>query len=233
MRRIPVERAFRAAFQRRPGCATAIELATGRTLARWRPDLVKNWAAAPGSVIKPLVAAAGAAEFRRACPRGLVIDGIRLDCTHSPSAQPLDMETALALSCNCWMSAYVERLDPEALRRALSGADFTPPATLADRQLAALGVRGVRITPAWLAGAYLRLLRNAAAPIRRGLERAVREGTALAAQPALGGKTGTSREAAWFAGYDARLLLVVALPAGSGGGDAAPVAGEVFSRCAG
>ncbi len=51
------EAALRAAFRGLPGCATALDLATGKPLAHWRPDLVKSWAAAPGSVLKPLVLA--------------------------------------------------------------------------------------------------------------------------------------------------------------------------------
>ncbi|HRJ21887.1 MAG TPA: hypothetical protein PLF84_22790, partial [Bryobacteraceae bacterium] len=69
-------------------------------------------------------------------------------------------------------------------------------------------------------------------PILDGLRRAVSQGTAAAAKPALGGKTGTSREAAWFAGFNHQLLLVVALPSGTGPQHAAPLAGEIFAQCA-
>jgi hypothetical protein len=228
-----VEAALRAVFNGRAGCATALDPATGRALAHWRPDLVKNWSAAPGSVLKPLSASAlDPVDGVVACAHRLTIAGVNLDCQHPPRAQPLDAATALAVSCNAWIAARAAAMDPRALARVLAGADFLPPADTQALQLLALGVRGIRITPGWLARAYLRLLREAPAAIRRGLELAVAEGTARGAQPALGGKTGTSREAAWFAGYDERLLLVIALPAGTGPGDAAPLAGEVFKRCA-
>lgn len=227
------EAALRVVFNGRAGCAAALDPATGRALAHWRPDLVKNWAAAPGSVLKPLsVSAMDPVDAALACADRLSIAGVNLDCQHPPRAQPLDAAAALALSCNAWVAARAAAMDPRSLARVLAGADFQPPADTEALQLLALGVRGIRVTPGWLARAYLRLLRAAPAAVRRGLELAVAEGTARGAQPALGGKTGTSREAAWFAGYDSRLLLVVALPAGTGAGDAAPLAGEVFRRCA-
>lgn len=226
------EAALRAVFTGRAGCATALDAATGRAVAHWRPDLVKNWAAAPGSVLKPLPACAfDPVEGSVACSNRLTIASINLDCQHPPRAQPLDAAAALALSCNTWFAARAAAMDPRALTRMLAGADFQPPADTEALQLLALGVRGIRVTPGWLARAYLRLLREAPGAVRRGLELAVAEGTARGAQPALGGKTGTSREASWFAGYDARILLVVALPGGTGAGDAAPLAGEVFRRC--
>lgn len=228
------EAALRAVFRGRPGCAAALDAATGRALAQWRPDLVKNWAAAPGSVIKPMmVAAFTRLEARRACTRRLALAGLDLSCTHGARAEPLDAARAIALSCNAWVAAGAAETDPAALAGALAGAEFKPPANVEEAQLLALGVRHVRVTPWWLARAYWRLGREAPAAVRRGLELAVKEGTAAAAAPALGGKTGTSREAAWFAGFDERMVLVVALPGGTGGGDAAPVAGEVFARCAG
>lgn len=228
-----VEAALRAVFKGRAGCAAALDPATGRAMAHWRPDLVKNWAAAPGSVLKPLSASAlDPADAAVACSGRLSIAGIGLDCSHAPRAQPLDAASALALSCNEWMAAHAAAMDPRALARVLAGADYQQPADTEALQLLALGVRGIRVTPGWLARSYLRLLREAHAAILRGLELAVAEGTASGAQPALGGKTGTSREAAWFAGYGARLLLVIALPGGTGAGDAAPLAGEVFRRCA-
>ena len=224
--------ALRSVLRGKPGCATLLELPSGKPLAHWRPDLVKSWSAAPGSALKPLVAAIlDRPEALVPCRQALSISGVNCACTHPPQAAPLDLSTALALSCNHWFAAQAARLDPERLTRALAGADFTPPASPPDLQLLALGARHIRVTPAWLARAYFRLLSNSSRPILEGLRRAVSEGTARAAQPALGGKTGTSREAAWFAGFHHHLLLVLALPAGTGGSDAAPLAGELFARC--
>ncbi|MCL4796637.1 MAG: hypothetical protein KJZ84_18880 [Bryobacteraceae bacterium] len=227
------EAALRAAFRGLPGCATALDLATGKPLAHWRPDLVKSWAAAPGSVLKPLVLATlDPLDAALPCARRLLINGVRLDCTHTPQTAPLNAAEALALSCNSWFAQRAALLDPRKLTAALAGAEFSAPATPEDLQLLALGARGIRVTPAWLARAYLRLLHSATEPIRAGLALAVAEGTAHAARPALGGKTGTSREASWFAGFDRRMLLVVALPGGAGGADAAPLAAKIFEKCA-
>lgn len=228
-----VESALRSAFRNRTGCATALDLSTGKPLAHWRPDLVKSWSAAPGSVLKPLVAAIlHRPEALVPCRQSLSIDGVNCACTHAPQTAPLDLPTALALSCNHWFAAQAATLDPARLARALAGAEFTPPATTEDIQLLALGARHIRVTPAWLARAFHRLLASPPEPVLDGLRRAVSQGTAVAAKPALGGKTGTSREASWFAGFNQKLLLVVALPGGTGGGDAAPIAGEIFAQCA-
>lgn len=227
------ESALRSAFHNRTGCATALDLHTGKPLAHWRPDLVKSWSAAPGSVLKPLVAAIlHRPETLVPCRQSLSIAGVNCACTHTPQTAPLDLPAALALSCNHWFAAQAATLDPARLARALAGAAFTPPATPEDLQLLALGARHIRVTPAWLARAFHRLLAAPPEPILDGLRRAVSEGTAAAAKPALGGKTGTSREASWFAGFNQKLLLVVALPGGTGGADAAPLAGEIFAQCA-
>jgi membrane peptidoglycan carboxypeptidase len=228
-----VESALRSAFRHRPGCATALDLATGKPLAHWRPDLVKSWSAAPGSVLKPLVAAIlHRPDTLVPCRQSLSIAGVNCPCTHSPQTAPLDLPTALALSCNHWFAAQAATLDPARLARALAGASFTPPATPENLQLLALGARHIRVTPAWLARAFHRLLASPPEAVLDGLRRAVSEGTAAAAKPALGGKTGTSREASWFAGFNHSLLLVVALPGGTGAADAAPLAGEIFAQCA-
>jgi hypothetical protein len=225
--------ALRAAFRGRPGCATVLDRNTGRALAQWRPDLVKNWAAAPGSVLKPLVLSVlKPIDASLPCPRTLSIGGIAFHCTHAPIVEPVDASTAVALSCNNWFAGRAATIDPAQLRTLFAGADFQTPATPSAVQLLVLGARGIRVTPSWLARAYFKLLTGAPPQVIAGLERAITEGTAHAALPALGGKTGTSREAAWFAGYVGTVLLVIALPAGTGGGDAAPLAGEFFTQCA-
>lgn len=233
MTREKADAALRAAFRGRPGCATVLDRHTGRALAHWRPDLVKNWSAAPGSVLKPLVISIlEPVDASYPCTRRLSIDGMTLDCTHNPTVEPVDAPTALALSCNAWFARRATSIEPARMTALFAGAEFQPPTKPAAVQLLVLGARGIRVTPSWLARAYFKLLTGAPPQVVAGLEHAISEGTAHAARPALGGKTGTSREAAWFAGYDSTMLLVVALPAGTGGGDAAPLAGEFFTQCA-
>jgi len=120
-----------------------------------------------------------------------------------------------------------------------------------ERALQAIGEYGVLVTPLEMAAAYRKLLARRAAhgavlePVFEGLEAAVRFGTAQrAAVPGLdvAGKTGTASSPsgihhAWFAGYAParrpKHVVVVFLERGSGGGDAAPVAGEIFRALAG
>jgi cell division protein FtsI/penicillin-binding protein 2 len=127
---------------------------------------------------------------------------------------------------------------------------ITPPADLDSLQLLALGEGGVSITVLALAAAYRRLAllkreRNARstelALVLDGLSAAAQYGTARLATPAsirIAGKTGTAtaqagaRHHAWFAGYAPaerpEAIVVVFLEGGSGGGDAAPVARQIF-----
>jgi cell division protein FtsI/penicillin-binding protein 2 len=87
-----------------------------------------------------------------------------------------------------------------------------------------------------LARAYVKVALSGDAALRRGLERAVLEGTAQwAALPGLSvaGKTGTTNEGAWFAGYapaqTPRVVVTVFAEQGRGGSDAAPAAREAFA----
>jgi stage II sporulation protein D len=123
-------------------------------------------------------------------------------------------------------------------------------ATADERALQAVGETGVLVTPLGLAAAYRKLaLRRVAdgkamKPLFEGLEAAVRFGTAQRAAAAgieVAGKTGTASSPsgvhhAWFAGFAPAArpayVVVVFLERGSGGGDAAPVAGEIFRALA-
>jgi stage II sporulation protein D len=119
-------------------------------------------------------------------------------------------------------------------------------ATADERALEAVGEAGVWVTPLGLAASYRKLaLRRLAkdatlGPVFEGLDAAVRFGTAQRAAAAgmdVAGKTGTAASPsgvhhAWFAGYAPAArpahIVVVFLERGSGGGDAAPVAGAIF-----
>jgi hypothetical protein len=129
-------------------------------------------------------------------------------------------------------------------------AEFRPPRTAEETQLAVLGVEGVRVSPLELAEAYRWLARElnahagtaAATAVQEGLTASARFGTAKAATmhgASVMGKTGTAEGAdspqthGWFVGLTPaakpELLVVVYLPAGHGY-DAARVAGEVLAH---
>jgi cell division protein FtsI/penicillin-binding protein 2 len=130
-------------------------------------------------------------------------------------------------------------------------AQVTLPKNVGQLQLLALGEAGIRVTVLEIAAAYRRLAsiqREGGARTQQlslvfnGLSAATAYGTARLARPpsiAVAGKTGTATEHAngrthaWFAGYapaeHPELIVVVFLETGSGGGDAAPVARQVFA----
>ena len=224
--------ALRHAFGRRQGCAAVLDRNDGQVLAVWRPDLAKSWTFAPGSTLKPFVLDALLEHRLRAvpCRRTLRIGGLNLDCAHPPIAAPLDGSEALAVSCNSWFAQNTPELTPEELVRALDGLDASPrlPQSADEQKLLALGVAGLKVSASGLAKAYLRLSRHPSASVLKGLRAAVERGTGQFAGSGVAGKTGTTREAACFAGFDESLVVAVAMPGGTGGGDAAPVAGEVF-----
>jgi cell division protein FtsI/penicillin-binding protein 2 len=191
----------------------------------------------PGSAGKPLLLSALDPALRFPCLRRLRLSGHTLDCSHLPLAAPLDAYTALAASCNSWFAQAALHSGAEELHRTLlrAGASASLARTPEELQLQALGLEAVRFTPLALARSYCRLARLGPDALRDALARAVRDGTAqLAALPGLevAGKTGTARGASWFAGFapasDPRIVVVVQLPNGRGGSDAAPLAREIF-----
>jgi membrane carboxypeptidase/penicillin-binding protein len=105
--------------------------------------------------------------------------------------------------------------------------------------LEALGVDGIRCTPLDLARAYRRLAlkriqdAQAFAPVYQGLIESIQRGTSIAAGTAASapvyGKTGTTSQSAWFAGFSSSIALAILLFQGTGGADAAPIAGEVLA----
>lgn len=119
------------------------------------------------------------------------------------------------------------------------------PATADASRLMSIGEESVAVTPLGLAEAYRKLAlrlkndhddRGELRIVLRGLEAAVDSGTArLAASTKLriAGKTGTSAGHAWFAGFapagDPQIVTVVFLEHGTGGSDAAPVAGRILA----
>ncbi|MBI3281511.1 MAG: hypothetical protein HYZ57_16910 [Acidobacteria bacterium] len=222
----------------RPGVIVVADVRTGRILARRGIE----HSAAPGSTVKPFLAQALLAsgrQFDLPCPGKKRIAGRRLDCSHPPVAGPLDLETALAYSCNHYFMEAARRLGPDAVARAL--APFAPRRARNAEELALQGIGewGVSATPVELARAYRKLaLGCGGGPVCRGLAGAVNYGTAQLAGMGIAGKTGTTPHPkrlsthAWFAGWSPvqapQVLVVVFLENGKGGPDAAPVARAVF-----
>jgi cell division protein FtsI/penicillin-binding protein 2 len=220
-----------------PACVVALRVRDG-SIAR-----IDNERAAaerllpPGSAVKPISLAGLTKTQPAACQPRLRISGHVLDCTHVPQIGPIDAETALAASCNSWFARMARQSDPAWMHRTLlrSGADAQLARSLDELQLQTLGLAAVRYSPLRLAEAYRRIALSQEIPVRRALARAVREGTAqLAAidQLTVAGKTGTTPTSSWFAGYapanDPRIVVVVQLPYGRGGSDAAPLARAIF-----
>jgi cell division protein FtsI/penicillin-binding protein 2 len=219
------------------GAGIVLRVSDGKALRVDNPGTARNTAAAPGSSIKPWLLEALRPWQRRPCTGRFRLDGRNLDCVHVPLDAPLDAETALAVSCNHWFaaSALAAGARPVFRRLLQCGADAMEARTPEELQLQALGLERVAITPENLARAYRLLVLQRDATVRAGLRRAVTEGTARAAAiegTEVAGKTGTSRDGAWFAGYAPAsrpaVVAVVFQPAARGPSGAAPIAAELF-----
>ncbi len=189
-----------------PSAFALVDARTGRLLDSRRPDV----RALPGSTVKPLLPVEGLFP----CRRTLRIGSHRLDCTHPPARGPLSRAEAIALSCNSYFAAAALTIPPAVLRDAVRELEPELAVTGEQRQLQALGSWGLAATPLTLARAYRRLLHQ---------------------QPPAGftGKTGTTADAAWYAGWapaaSPRLVIAV-LTGGRGASDARPEAEEILSR---
>jgi cell division protein FtsI/penicillin-binding protein 2 len=219
-------------------CAVVMRVHDGRLLrCDGERDADSLWLP-PGSAVKPLTWLNLPDRSPLVCRGRLRLGSHLLDCSHLPLLTPVDEETALAASCNCWFAERARRLDAASFQHRLlqAGAKATPAHSVEELQLQALGVEGVRFTVKALATAYCRIAVAKSAALHRALERAVQEGTGQwAALPSLpvAGKTGTTRQGAWFAGFapaaQPQVVVSVFVAGGSGGSDAAPVARELFA----
>jgi penicillin-binding protein 2 len=118
------------------------------------------------------------------------------------------------------------------------------PKSIQELQLMSIGEEDIRVTPLALAEAYRGLIRPLRDPTTvppglrlalKGMEAVVKNGTgqlAASKNVAVAGKTGTAGGHAWFAGFAPaerpEIVIVVFLEHGTGGKDAAPIAGHVF-----
>ncbi|MGA2855714.1 MAG: penicillin-binding transpeptidase domain-containing protein [Candidatus Sulfotelmatobacter sp.] len=252
-----------------PAAAVVVRVRDRCILAAYNLPVLRQRIASPGSAIKPFVLAlmleTGSVRPQDviACRRNLVIAGRKLNCSHPPEFTTFNAEEALALSCNSYFVTAAERLQPGELERRFSELGFTQPSgllpgegqgrivparSLAARQLLAIGVAGIEITPLELASAYLQLARlNPAAAssaeqvVLAGLRAATDYGLAQNArtdQLSVAGKTGTASDPsdahthAWFAGFapaeKPEIVVVVFVERGHGSVEAANLARRIF-----
>jgi cell division protein FtsI/penicillin-binding protein 2 len=247
---------IRRSLEGRRGSIVVLDVVSNQVLSAERLDLAAGELVRPGSTLKPFVLIgllhAGKLDphERLVCRRPLWIASLRLDCSHAAEVSELDADGAVAYSCNSYLAQVAGRLDRselvETLRRA--GLDsvtglakneargrIEPPGGDEGLRLAALGARGVEVTPLALLEAYRKLaLRKRSGdlspdqPVFEGLKHAVAYGTAHAASVEgmeIAGKTGTAagpgaRTHGLFIGYAPAELpevaIVVYLPDGRG-----------------
>jgi cell division protein FtsI/penicillin-binding protein 2 len=243
---LSVKTALASATNGTQASAIVLDAKTGDVLA----SIGDTRGGAPGSVIKPLLLAYAlqhdvvSADTSVYCRRTLKVGNRPLPCTHPTDQTVFTASSALAESCNTWFAEMARRLSGPQLEAALR-ATHLPHLTMNDasveqRQLAVLGLRGMAVTPLQLAQAYRQLLRQlpVPSPIAQGLRGSVQYGMANPAAVSgvdILGKTGTASNPGetwthgWFAGaLPGRLILVVYVPHGDGG-TAASMAARFFT----
>jgi len=236
------------------GTAVLLDLRSRRVVGVHRAEVAEQWLVPPGSTLKPLSlwALLDSGKLRASdvytCPRKLTIQGRRFDCSHPTVGEPMRVPSAIAYSCNCFVTHFAARFDAGELARFLAAHRLGSPAQISaasgmeDCELQAMGEARILVTPSALLNAYAELATRAPAPIVEGLEDAVEFGTAqLAASPKvkIAGKTGTvlnsdGARVVWFAGFAPsrrpEAAVVVAVQGRSGGLDAAPIGGAILAE---
>jgi penicillin-binding protein 2 len=244
------------------GTAVLLDLRTRKVIAAHETELARRWLLPPGSTVKPfsLMALIESGKLRPdeqyPCPIKLMLAGRSFACSHPSVGVPMRAETAIAYSCNNFVTHFAKRFEPDELARVLTRERLASKSGLLGpdevlgrvqaandveaRQLQAIGEARVLVTPVGLLAAYARLALKAAGPILEGLEGAVEYGTAqLAAVPGVkvAGKTGTvivsGAHVVWFAGFAPsrapEVAVVVAAQGRSGAMDAAPIGGRILA----
>jgi len=257
------------AFTGIQGAAVVVRVADKHVLAAHNLPVLTRRVASPGSSITPfvpdLLLESGAVQPQQiiACRRGLTIAGRKLNCSHPPEMAMFSAQEALAFSCNSYFVTAATKLRPGELERRYMELGFnrpsgllpgegegrvTPAKSVTERQLLAIGVEGIELTPLELAAAYLQLARldptNARGSQRTvlaGLREATDYGLAQNAKPerlTVAGKTGTASDPggqythAWFAGFapaqKPEIVIVVFVNRGRGSVEAAQLAHRIF-----
>jgi cell division protein FtsI/penicillin-binding protein 2 len=172
---------------------------SGAVLAqRWEAP---EHAIPPGSLLKPFVAAAYAAQHEDKFPR-LRCAGTRSLCWLPRGHGELGIEDALARSCNAYFLALAADLDRDRALQAFRSFGLAGPGQDFDARTAIGLGTGWRESPLALAHAYLALLDSSDSRLRSqlltGMEDAASQGTATAVDALLGkhaalAKTGTAR----------------------------------------
>ena len=196
----------------RSGAAVVVDVASGRVLAAYNPDVAARRLAKPGSAFKPftLLALLQSGKLSTTeslvCRRTLHVGSHDLSCSH-PQTGPLQAVSALAYSCNDFFATFGLRLSTADLEAAFTKAGFASPSGFAhieatgsirraqndeERQLQAVGEGDMKVTPLEMLAAYrtLALRRTAAdssaaeSTVFQGLEEATNYGMArLASVP--------------------------------------------------
>jgi len=263
-----VDRAAKAAPMVR---VVVLDEQSGRLLAAAHLQQAAATLSSPGSTLKPLILfhALGAGQWsgaeRIACARKLRIEGHALGCSHAATA-PMNAREALAWSCNSYFARFAAIQPAGELERGLrergllaatglvsaeSVAALRTPRSIAQAQLLALGVEGLRVTLLEEAVAYRSLAAAFEQAPRSAATQTVRAGLAdsasfgMAGAAGLGGvavlgKTGTavdsqpngsSPEHGWFVGLapadHPQVVVAVYLPGGRGA-EAAALAGMLL-----
>src|SRR5258708_6590064 len=159
-----------SAMAGRQGTAVVLSVDSGKILASYHLEVAARRLTRPGSVVKPFTLLAAGAQARKLiCARKLQIGARQMDCSHPPMPDPFDGITAMAYSCNYYFAALAAGLRGSDLVETFTRAgliartglyageavgEITPPSTIEQRQLLALGEANILLTPLELAAAY-------------------------------------------------------------------------------
>lgn len=248
------------ALGNQPGCAVVMDISTGAVLA-CEPASWKTRSLPPGSLAKIVTAHAGlrtgaiTPSTRYHCNNAITIRGTRYNCTVPGGHGSLDMQEALAQSCNIWFYQAARRIGAHEILRSweqlgVNASSGASEVTSAERL--AVGQQGPDVTATEMAA----LIRTVAmkrndpqSPCRTiapALRKAVTTGTATALSDAAwpcAGKTGSPEHIAdpdkrhgWFIGWapydDPQIAIAVVCLSGNAYQSAVPVARRIVDSAA-
>jgi cell division protein FtsI/penicillin-binding protein 2 len=158
-----LQRTAESAMAGRAGAAVVLDVHSGRILASYHLDVAGRRLTRPGSVVKPFTLLATTTPPRKLiCARKLQIGTRQMDCSHPPAPDAFDAVAALAYSCNYYFATLAAGLRGSDLVEAFTRAgltsrtglyageavgEITPPSTVEQRQLLALGESNILVTP--------------------------------------------------------------------------------------